>query len=55
MITDLFRAEGITVLIIQGMHFEHGRRFLLAGGVDDTNGWVGGSFAGTSGERVTGR
>lgn len=36
LITDLFRAEGITVLINQGMHFEHrGTAFWLAG-VDDT-------------------
>jgi len=36
LITDLFRAEGITVLINQGMHFEHrGASFWLAG-VDDT-------------------
>jgi len=36
LITDLFRAEGITVLINQGMHFElDGDAFWLAG-VDDT-------------------
>ena len=36
MITDLFRAEGITVLINEGMHFEkNGASFWLAG-VDDT-------------------
>ena len=36
LITDLFRAEGITVLINQGMHFEQrGAAFWLAG-VDDT-------------------
>ncbi|HEX6729718.1 MAG TPA: metallophosphoesterase [Pyrinomonadaceae bacterium] len=36
LITDLFRAEGITVLINQGVHFEHrGASFWLAG-VDDT-------------------
>jgi len=36
LITDLFRAEGITVLINQGMRFEkHGEAFWLAG-VDDT-------------------
>jgi predicted MPP superfamily phosphohydrolase len=36
LITDLFRAEGITVLINQGMHFEkNGAAFWLAG-VDDT-------------------
>jgi uncharacterized protein len=36
LITDLFRAEGITVLINQGMHFEYrGASFWLAG-VDDT-------------------
>jgi uncharacterized protein len=36
LITDLFRAEGMTVLINQGMHFEHrGASFWLAG-VDDT-------------------
>jgi predicted MPP superfamily phosphohydrolase len=36
LITDLFRAEGITVLINEGMRFEHkGASFWLAG-VDDT-------------------
>ncbi|HUE83329.1 MAG TPA: metallophosphoesterase [Pyrinomonadaceae bacterium] len=36
LITDLFRAEGITVLINEGMRFEHkGGTFWLAG-VDDT-------------------
>ncbi len=36
LITDLFRAEGITVLINEGMRFEHkGSTFWLAG-VDDT-------------------
>src|SRR4029079_6463449 len=36
LITDLFRAEGITVLINQGMRFElNGAAFWLAG-VDDT-------------------
>jgi len=36
LITDLFRAEGITVLINEGMHFElNGSAFWLAG-VDDT-------------------
>ncbi|MFN2529885.1 MAG: metallophosphoesterase [Pyrinomonadaceae bacterium] len=36
LITDLFRAEGIKVLINEGMHFEHrGAAFWLAG-VDDT-------------------
>ncbi len=36
LITDLFRAEGITVLVNQGMRFErHGAAFWLAG-VDDT-------------------
>jgi predicted MPP superfamily phosphohydrolase len=36
LITDLFRAEGITVLINEGMHFEKdGASFWLAG-VDDT-------------------
>jgi predicted MPP superfamily phosphohydrolase len=36
LITDLFRAEGITVLVNQGMRFEmHGSAFWLAG-VDDT-------------------
>lgn len=36
LITDLFRAEGITVLINEGMRFEyHGAAFWLAG-VDDT-------------------
>lgn len=36
LITDLFRAEGITVLVNQGMRFEHrGEAFWLAG-VDDT-------------------
>lgn len=36
LITDLFRAEGITVLINEGMHFEkNGASFWLAG-VDDT-------------------
>jgi predicted MPP superfamily phosphohydrolase len=36
LITDLFRAEGITVLINEGIHFEHnGASFWLAG-VDDT-------------------
>ena len=36
LITDLFRAEGITVLINEGMHFEKdGDAFWLAG-VDDT-------------------
>ncbi|HTG94328.1 MAG TPA: metallophosphoesterase [Pyrinomonadaceae bacterium] len=36
LITDLFRSEGITVLVNQGMHFEHkGASFWLAG-VDDT-------------------
>jgi len=36
LLTDLFRAEGITVLINEGMHFEkNGASFWLAG-VDDT-------------------
>lgn len=36
LITDLFRAEGITVLVNEGMRFEqHGAAFWLAG-VDDT-------------------
>ena len=36
LITDLFRAEGITVLINEGMRFEkNGAAFWLAG-VDDT-------------------
>src|SRR6266545_4327561 len=36
LITDLFRAEGMTVLVNQGMRFEnHGAAFWLAG-VDDT-------------------
>lgn len=36
LITDLFRAEGITVLVNEGMRFEHqGASFWLAG-VDDT-------------------
>lgn len=36
LITDLFRAEGMTVLVNQGMRFElHGASFWLAG-VDDT-------------------
>ncbi|HEX8162875.1 MAG TPA: metallophosphoesterase [Pyrinomonadaceae bacterium] len=39
LITDLFRAEGITVLVNEGLHFEHperpGASFWLAG-VDDT-------------------
>ena len=36
LVTDLFRAEGITVLINEGMHFEkNGASFWLAG-VDDT-------------------
>ena len=36
LITDLFRAEGITVLVNEGMRFEHqGEAFWLAG-VDDT-------------------
>ena len=36
LVTDLFRAEGINVLINEGLHFEHkGASFWLAG-VDDT-------------------
>ena len=36
LITDLFRAEGIKVLVNEGMRFEHkGAAFWLAG-VDDT-------------------
>ncbi|MEJ7713780.1 MAG: metallophosphoesterase [Pyrinomonadaceae bacterium] len=36
LVTDLFRAEGIRVLINEGLHFEHaGAAFWLAG-VDDT-------------------
>lgn len=36
LITDLFRAEGITVLINQGMHFEHRKAAFWLAGVDDT-------------------
>ena len=36
LITDLFRAEGITVLINQGMRFEQGGEAFWLAGVDDT-------------------
>ena len=36
LITDLFRAEGITVLINQGIHFEHRGAAIWLAGVDDT-------------------
>src|SRR4030095_11863423 len=36
LITDLFRAEGITVLINQGMRFEQGGAAFWLAGVDDT-------------------
>src|SRR4026207_224623 len=36
LITDLFRAEGITVLINEGMHFELGGETIWLAGVDDT-------------------
>ena len=36
LITDLFRAEGIRVLINEGMRFEHGGAAFWLAGVDDT-------------------
>jgi len=36
LITDLFRAEGITVLINEGMHFEKDDASIWLAGVDDT-------------------
>ena len=36
MLTDLFRAEGITVLINEGMHFELNGESIWLAGVDDT-------------------
>lgn len=36
LITDLFRAEGITVLINQGMRFQQGHEAFWLAGVDDT-------------------
>jgi predicted MPP superfamily phosphohydrolase len=36
LITDLFRAEGITVLVNQGMHFEKDDAAFWLAGVDDT-------------------
>lgn len=36
LVTDLFRAEGITVLINEGMRFEHRGASLWLAGVDDT-------------------
>jgi predicted MPP superfamily phosphohydrolase len=36
LITDLFRAEGITVLINQGMRFQKGNSAFWLAGVDDT-------------------
>ena len=36
LITDLFRAEGITVLVNQGMRFELGEEAFWLAGVDDT-------------------
>ncbi|HSE30321.1 MAG TPA: metallophosphoesterase [Pyrinomonadaceae bacterium] len=36
LITDLFRAEDITVLINEGMHFEHKGASVWLAGVDDT-------------------
>ncbi len=36
LITDLFRAEGITVLVNQGMRFEEGGEAFWLAGVDDT-------------------
>jgi uncharacterized protein len=36
LITDLFRAEGITVLINEGMHFAHKGASVWLAGVDDT-------------------
>jgi uncharacterized protein len=36
LITDLFRAEGITVLINEGMHFEKDGASIWLAGVDDT-------------------
>jgi len=36
LITDLFRAEGITVLINEGMHFEKNGESIWLAGVDDT-------------------
>lgn len=36
LITDLFRAEGITVLVNQGMRFEQGGEAFWLAGVDDT-------------------
>jgi len=36
LITDLFRAEGITVLINEGMHFELNGQAIWLAGVDDT-------------------
>jgi predicted MPP superfamily phosphohydrolase len=36
LLTDLFRAEGITVLVNQGMRFERGGEAFWLAGVDDT-------------------
>jgi uncharacterized protein len=36
LLTDLFRAEGITVLINEGMHFEKNGASIWVAGVDDT-------------------
>jgi predicted MPP superfamily phosphohydrolase len=36
LITDLFRAEGIRVLVNEGMRFEHGGAAFWLAGVDDT-------------------
>jgi predicted MPP superfamily phosphohydrolase len=36
LITDLFRAEGITVLINEGVHFEKNGESIWLAGVDDT-------------------
>src|SRR4029078_6787236 len=36
LITDLFRAEGITVLIKEGMYFEKNDASIWLAGVDDT-------------------
>ena len=36
LVTDLFRAEGITVLINEGMHFEKNSASFWLAGVDDT-------------------
>ncbi len=54
LITDLFRAEGITVLINQGMHFEHRRCVFLASRCRRHDGGPGRYFAGAGG-RAPGR